>query len=160
VPVTNTIIAGNSAADGGGIHDGDGVFIKYAGDIISGNRASGNGGGINASAGGVPFTRTILFHRHAGGIDSSTGSVQEFPSVSFADSTISGNHAGDRGGGVYNQGSVGASRTLITGNRAAGGGGGIYDDGTGATVTLTGSLPAGNKPDNCEPFHSITGCTG
>jgi len=27
-------------------------------------------------------------------------------------------------------------------------------------VTLTDSLPAGNKPDNCEPLNSITGCTG
>lgn len=52
------------------------------------------------------------------------------------------------------------SGTQIIGNRAAGGGGGIYDDGTQATVTLTGSLLAGNEPDNCEPLSSITGCTG
>jgi hypothetical protein len=46
------------------------------------------------------------------------------------------------------------------GNRAVGGGGGIYDDGTEATVTLTNSLLTGNRPDNCEPLDSITGCTG
>jgi hypothetical protein len=45
------------------------------------------------------------------------------------------------------------------GNRAVGGGGGIYDD-AGATVTLTDSLLAGNRADNCEPLDTITGCTG
>jgi hypothetical protein len=79
---------------------------------------------------------------------------------SFGDSTISGNHAGARGGGLYNQGPAEVSGTQITGNRAVGGGGGIYDDGTEATATLTDSSPAGNKPDNCEPPGSITGCTG
>jgi hypothetical protein len=159
-PVTNTIIAGNSAADGGGINDGDGVYIKYTGDTISGNHASGDGGGINSRGAGVLFAGPILFHRHAGVIRNSMDSAQEYPSVSFTDNTISGNSAGGRGGGVYNQGSLDASRTQIIGNRAVGGGGGIYDDGAEATVTLTGSLPAGNEPDNCEPLNSITGCTG
>jgi hypothetical protein len=93
-----------------------------------------------------------------GGGIRSTGARREL--LSFADSTISGNRAGARGGGVDNQGPLDASGTRITGNRAAGGGGGIYDDGPEATATLTGSSPAGNKPDNCEPPGSITGCTG
>jgi predicted outer membrane repeat protein len=159
-PVTNTIIAGNSATAGGGINDGDGVLINYTGDTISGNHASGDGGGINSQNAGALFTGIILFHRHADGIDNRTSSAQESASMSFADSTISGNSADGRGGGVYNQGSLDASRTQIIGNRAVGGGGGIYDDGTEATVTLTDSRPAGNVPDNCEPLGSITGCTG
>lgn len=81
-------------------------------------------------------------------------------SSSFTDSTISGNHAGARGGGLYNQEPLDVSGTQITGNRAVGGGGGIYDDGPEAMVTLTHSSPAGNRPDNCEPLGSITGCTG
>jgi hypothetical protein len=157
-PVTNTTITGNSAADGGGVNVGSGVLIGFTGDTIAGNHASGDGGGINSRS-GVFFAGAILFHRHAHGIHNSTNSAQEYASVSFTDSTISGNSAGGRGGGVYNQGSLGASRTQITGNRAAAGGG-VYDDGTGATVTLTGSPPAGNEPDNCEPLNSITGCTG
>ncbi|MGD0244612.1 MAG: hypothetical protein ABSB59_30395 [Streptosporangiaceae bacterium] len=157
--VTNTIIAGNSAADGGGIIDGGGVSIDYAGDTIAGNRASGDGGGINASS-SVLFAGPVLFHRHAGGIHYGRDLAPDYPSVSFNDSTISGNSAGGRGGGIHNQGSFSASRTRITGNRAAHGGGGIYDDGAGATVALTKSLLAGNKPDNCEPLKSITGCTG
>jgi predicted outer membrane repeat protein len=157
--VSSTIIAGNSAADGGGIIDGGGVSIDYAGDTIAGNRASGDGGGINASS-SVLFAGPVLFHRHAGGIHYGRDLAPDYPSVSFNDSTISGNSAGGRGGGIHNQGSFSASRTRITGNRAAHGGGGIYDDGAGATVALTKSLLAGNKPDNCEPLKSITGCTG
>jgi hypothetical protein len=160
-PMTNTIIADNSATDGGGINDGAGVYINYTSDTISGNSASGDGGGINAG-GSVLFTGIVFSHRHAGGvIDSSKGSVSGYPPVvSFTNSTVSGNQAGARGGGVYNQESLGASNTKITGNGAVGGGGGIYDNGTGATVTLTGSPPTGNMPDNCEPLGSITGCTG
>jgi len=157
--VTNTIIAGNSAADGGGINDGGGVLTNYTGDTISSNHATGDGGGIN-SRGGVLFAGPMPSHRHAGRIHNSTNSVSEYPSVSFTDSTISGNSAGGRGGGIHNQGSLGASGTQITGNQAAGGGGGVYNSGTGATVTLTDSLPAGNTPDNCEPLNSIAGCTG
>jgi hypothetical protein len=53
-----------------------------------------------------------------------------------------------------------AENSQITSNRAAAGGGGIYDDGPNAISTLTTGSPAGNKPDNCEPAGSITGCTG
>jgi predicted outer membrane repeat protein len=115
------------------------VIVSFTRTTISGNQAGGDGGGIKAS----------------------TAPVSEYPpTVSFGDSTISGNHAGGRGGGVDNQGFLSASITQITGNRATHGGGGIYDDGNQATVTLGDSTPAGNKPDNCEPLNSITGCTG
>jgi predicted outer membrane repeat protein len=77
-------------------------------------------------------------------------------------STLSGNHAAGHGGGIYNQDSVSltVAGTHITGNRAPGGGGGIFVDGPDGTVTLTSSPVTGNKPDNCEPPGSITGCTG
>jgi hypothetical protein len=44
------------------------------------------------------------------------------------------------------------------GNVASGSGGGIVNQ--DGTVTLTGTLVAGNVPDNCEPPGTITGCTG
>jgi hypothetical protein len=51
---------------------------------------------------------------------------------------------------------VTASETPIVHNTAAAGGG-IYDS-AGGTVTLTNSPVLYNKPDNCEPPGSITGC--
>ena len=159
--VTNTIIADNTAVEGGGIAD-DLVYIQYSGDTISGNHASGGGGGINAFGSNVFLAGTTIFGNYAGGngggVDNSLSSGQGY--ASFTDSTISGNHAGALGGGLYNQGTVVASGTQIADNRAVNGGGGIYDDLTAATVTLTDSSPTDNKPDNCEPLNSITGCTG
>jgi predicted outer membrane repeat protein len=135
--MTNTIISGNSATEGGGINDGDNAYTLYTGDTISANQASGDGGGIALNASfGPPNTS------------------------SFAGGTISGNHAAARGGGLYTQEPLDVSGTTITGNQALGRGGGIYDDGAEATVTLTNSSPTCNKPDNCGPLGSITGCAG
>jgi predicted outer membrane repeat protein len=102
---------------------------------VSGNYASQDGGGIyNADA----------------------------EADSLTTSTVSGNRAAGQGGGIYNQeyADLTAAGTLITGNRAHGGGGGVFDEGPDITVTLTSSPVTGNKPDNCEPPGSITGCTG
>lgn len=78
--------------------------------------------------------------------------------------TISANQAGGNGGGIVSSpGGTTTSWSLadstVSGNRAGARGVGIYDDGTEATVTLTKSSLARNKPDNCEPSGSITGCT-
>jgi hypothetical protein len=108
-----------------------------AGASFIGNTATGNGGGID---------------------EGSNDSTQ------YRGDTISGNHAGGDGGGIVS--SPGGTTTsfrwltarfrgIVPGPR----GGGIYDDGTEATVTLTKSSLARNKPDNCEPSGSITGCT-
>jgi len=56
-------------------------------------------------------------------------------------------------------GIVTASGTPIVHNTAVTAGGGIYN-GSGGTITLTNSPVLYNKPDNCEPPGSITGCTG
>jgi hypothetical protein len=111
------------------------------GSTVSGNRAAADGGGIYDATGGADSLTT---------------------------STLSGNHAAGYGGGIYNQGyssfwsypsSLAAAGTQIIRNRASGGGGGIYD-GPDMIVMLTNSQVTGNKPDNCEPPGSITGCTG
>jgi predicted outer membrane repeat protein len=132
--VTGTEIRGNRAADGGGIYTSQDAITYFTGSTISDNHARRDGGGIY-SAGG------------------------RFTVASFTGSTISGNHAGIYGGGIYSQAEVDAADTRIVRNTAASGGGGIYGD-VDATVTLTNSPVLGNKPDNCEPPGSITGCTG
>jgi predicted outer membrane repeat protein len=133
--MTNTIVSGNSATDGGGINDGENAYAQYTDDTIFANYASGDGGGIALNASSGPPNAS-----------------------SFSGGAISGNLAGARGGGLYTQEPLDLSSTQVVGNWAAGGGG-IYDDGTEAPVMLTGSSPAGNEPDNCEPPGSITGCT-
>jgi predicted outer membrane repeat protein len=167
-PISNTIIADNSATDGGGVNEVSSPGGNtYTGDTISGNHASGDGGGVNAISSILSFTTTTISGNRAdadgGGIASAydiANGLYGPGDTSFTDSTISRNHAGAQGGGVYNQESLELSGTKVAGNRAVGGGGGIYDDADEATATLTNSSPNGNKPDNCEPLGSITGCTG
>jgi predicted outer membrane repeat protein len=131
--VISSDIEGNSAADGAGIYNDLYTVFQLTGSTVSGNHASEDGGGIwNA----------------ADGPDSLTGS------------TISGNYAGGHGGGIYNQDGTDltVASTSINDNRAHGGGGGIFDDGPDGSTALTSSKVTGNKPDNCEPPGSITGC--
>lgn len=166
--VTNTVIADNSATDGAGINEGgtgDSPDGTYTDDNIYGNNASGDGGGINATDSFLSVTGTTISRNNARGDGAGIHSGQttfELSDASFTDSIISDNYARGRGGGFYNQSPLELSGTQVTGNRAAGGGGGIYNgtyDDAAAPVTLTGSHPAGNKPDNCEPLGSITGCS-
>jgi hypothetical protein len=138
--VIGTKIVGNSAADGGGIEFLGGGYMDISGVTISGNSASSDGGGIDIES--LP-----------------PANPASVPFVSISDSTISGNQAAAYGGGIYNQGLTDATGDQILGNAAPSGGGGIYDDGPYASFTLTNTPVLGNKPDNCEPPGSITGCS-
>ena len=83
-------------------------------------------------------------------------------------SQVTGNTATGLGGGILEDGvnpddslgPPGGPLTLklsqVTGNSAAQGGG-IYAS-TGSPVTLTITAVAKNRPDNCFPLDSITGC--
>jgi len=132
--VTSTVFRGNSAQDGAGAYNADGM-LSFSDSMISGNEARASGGGIYDS--GDPRS--------------------ELGSVNLKDSEVTGNHAGAAGGGIYNDGGeVDAAGTRIAVNIAAAAGG-IADHGT-VTVKLTGATVINNMPDNCEPAGSITGC--
>ena len=134
--VTGTVFRGNSAQQGAGIYS-EGGLTSITASTIAGNTASGSGGGIYNN--GDP--------RFGDG------------AVNLTNSTIARNRAGAYGGGIYDgQGQVAAASTTIARNTAAGGGG-IYATGPFAAVTLTASPVLWNRPDNCEPASSITGCT-
>jgi hypothetical protein len=132
--VTGTIVQRNGAGDGAGIYNKNGI-LNFANSKIWDNDARADGGAIYNEVG-------------------PNGAVSE---LDFGTSDISGNVAGRFGGGLYNEGQVAVTSTQIVRNKAAASGGGIADIGA-ATVTLTSSLVAKNKPDNCEPANSITGC--
>jgi predicted outer membrane repeat protein len=159
--VDGTLIKGNIAAAGGGIYEDAGLMVT--GSTISGNGASTDGGGIdNADAinGSSVASSTISGNRAgAAGGGVYTSAIDPSLATDFTSTTISGNRAGTHGGGIYNLGTVDAESTQITGNRAVRGGG-IYNDGTSATTALTQTSPSRNRPDNCEPTGTITGCTG
>jgi hypothetical protein len=109
---------------------GSGV-LTMNGSTVSGNSASGFGGGL----GNAPDSTATI-----------TGS------------SVSGNSAGEFGGGVVNFGALAMTGSRVLDNTAAAGGGIANQE--GGTVTLTGTRVAGNIPDNCEPPGTIAGCTG
>lgn len=156
--LSHIVVRDNKAtSDGGGIFNFGSLDI--AGSEISGNHGGSAGGGLFSGGLTAMSVRDTGFQgnsaRDGGGIYSGP-----LGSIDFTGSTISGNFAGAYGGGVYNQSYMSAAYTGIVGNTAATAGGGIYDDGSPATATLTNSPVLVNKPDNCEPPGSITGCAG
>ena len=145
--ITGSQITGNTAPDDpagnagivGGIANvnfgippsgGSGV-LTMNGSTVSGNSASGFGGGL----GNAPDSTATI-----------TGS------------SVSGNSSGAFGGGVVNFGALAMTGSRVLDNTAAAGGGIANQE--GGTVTLTGTRVAGNIPDNCEPPGTIPGCTG
>ena len=127
-------IQANSAADGAGVYNDDNTAFQLTASTVSGNRAAADGGGIYNATGGANSLTT---------------------------STLSGNHAAGHGGGIYNQEDsslVAAGTHIIRTGRLAEAAASY--NGPYIVVTLTSSPVTGNKPDNCEPPGSITGCTG
>ena len=102
--VTGCSISGNTARDGGGIYCSDGTEATIVASTISGNKAVyGRGGGIYS---GGSFNAARL---------------------KVTDCTISGNIAGENGGGIYNNGKLSVSGTsqIINNHATTGYGGGI-----------------------------------
>ena len=119
--VDGSLIDGNSAAAGGGIHADAITTLRTS--TISNNMATGNGGGVVSQNAGSNWTQV----------------------------TISGNRANDSGGGVYATLTFAIHHGTITNNRAdfdaAGGGtgGGIfYTLPAGTAITLDHAILAGN----------------
>ena len=75
-------------------------------------------------------------------------------SADITNTTISGNSAAYRGGGIWALGAVGIVDSTISGNTAANAGGGIYNSGT---LTLTTSTVSGNGAPNGAGIHTSAG---
>lgn len=145
---TRTVVRDNRAAFGGGLFLSGYATARLDHSVIARNRATNDGGGIDAEAGMLEVVAsTVRGNRagHGGGISSSEGGV------AVRDSRIEGNHAAGRGGGLqvgptsqlevagstvrgntaWNGGGIWAATTVaiedswITGNRAANDGGGM-----------------------------------
>lgn len=121
VTISDLTVTGGNDSIGGGIVDFD-ENLTLDGVTITGNTASGDGGGLWAD--GFNMTLTIR------------------------DSTISGNTAGSDGGGIYVEDTGGPlliQRTVVTGNDAADDGGGIYFYDPDNDVTVEDSTISGNS---------------
>ncbi len=121
VQLSGMTITGGNAATGAGVINFD-ENLTLDGVTISGNAATGDGGGLWAD--GFAMNLTIQ------------------------NSTISGNTSGDDGGGIYIEDtgpSTLISSTTISGNTAVGAGGGIYLYDPDNNVTISNSAISGNS---------------
>lgn len=150
--ISLSTISGNTAASGGGvsIHGGTATIVDTT---VSGNTATLFGAGVFADGGG-----TLFFNRSTASGNTTPGagagiSVSNV-TTTVTNSTISGNSAAVKGGGIYANvpatGPLAILYSTITRNTAdsdvngAGSGGGLYlGDGTG-NVTIKNTIIAGN----------------
>jgi hypothetical protein len=123
--LTNVVLDGNSAANGGGGIFTCGTTCAGVGDLtlasvtVSGNSAVNSGGGLSVSSG----------------------------DVAVSNSSFTGNSAGSPGGGIFNIGSLAIDSTHVDSN-TAGTGAGIFNaffSGRGGTLEMTGGTLANNQ---------------
>jgi len=140
--VANSAFSGNSAGAGGAIENYGTLTVTNS--TFSGNSASEgmSGGGIDNS-GTLTVTNSTFSDNSAlfgGGIASNAGMLK----VSITNSIFSGNSAGF-GGGIVNEGTLALTNSTLSGNHAMDSGGGIYQVGGGSTLTITNSTLSGNS---------------
>jgi hypothetical protein len=142
--LTDVVIRRNSAIAGGGIYNI--ATADLASNTISGNHATGQGGGIynaHASANGVIKATSAIIRRNSaaeGGGIYNAGDIVDLTSskisandatdgggiysdhaadiVSLTNSKVSANDASQHGGGIYNKAELGAANSPITRNTA------------------------------------------
>jgi hypothetical protein len=151
ITLTNGSVAGN----GGGILNRGAVTLT--GSSLSGNTATGYGGGLanadtpTGTAPAATFTSSRAFNNTAlgrgGGIYNGARGTLTFTGISALD--VTGNKSNAQGGGIA---AVNSTTTLtsmaVTINNALGGAGGVYREGGTMTIPTSTTITA-NTPNNC-----------
>jgi len=174
--VKNSIISDNTASNGGGIYSYSIPFslslssssISLNNSTVSGNTASGSGGGIFSEASRTSSVIVINSSMSAntassgGGIFSGTDSFSDSSYVSILNSTISGNTA-DEGGGIFSMGnhnisSIKIDNSTIANNIATSGGGAIHSYGiaswASSSINVIYSTISGNTASSGGAIYS------
>jgi hypothetical protein len=157
VQVTNSIVTSNFAGnEGGGLFDLGADPLSLTNSTLSGNQATGAGGGAYLEAQAVTLTGANISGNSAyqgGGLDIAS-SAHAPASLSLSSTSISDNHAIGDGGGIFTvTGGITLIASTVSGNTSGADGGGIEDFGAGpdgpggestATVSITASAISGN----------------
>lgn len=145
-------VTGNAAGDDGGGIRNDGV-LRMVGSFVLANRASGEGGtggGLYnlpvAGAGEATLLDTVLRYNQAG---DRGGAIWNSGTVRLEGSTLEGNAARVAGGAIRNTGALSLTRCRIVGNRSEGRAGGVSALGPveAADTTVAGNM-APSEPDH------------
>jgi len=143
--LTNSTVSGNTAYDGGGIHNDSQSMLTVTNSTMSGNSAS-RGGGIFSWG-----TVTVINSTVSGNAAySNGGGVYNGGGGTLTNSTVSGNTAVYNGGGIESTGALTVTNSTVWGNSASGGGG-IRNAGT---LTVTNSTVSGNSASRGGGIHN------
>jgi hypothetical protein len=185
VTIADSMISSNDVAARGGsgaaIWEYRGGWMTITGSTIDGNTSIDAGGAIRNDLGMLEIDDSVLSGNSAGGVGTHDpnfaeqgGAIWNNGTTTLNDTTVTQNHAGQRGGGIYdvygstlvlngstlssnaavlggglfNAGSATLTNSTITSNTARDAGGGIYNgsDTTsyGASLTLDGTTVSDN----------------
>ena len=148
VAILHSVVTGNRAAFGGGIHNDINGRVTIIDSVVQANFSTGAGGAgvFNRGSGRVNITTSLIVGNRAdnangpgdgGGIYNNGSGM-----VSVAETTIVDNFSADEGGGIYNHasGTVNVTDSMIGNNLAVGDGGGIHNDNIGTVNVTNGSV--------------------
>ncbi len=136
----------------------DDVSIAGAGQestIIDGN-ASDRVFDIEANAGVVEISGVTIQNGNA---DSQGGGIRNYADLSLTNSTVSGNMASTRGGGIHSDtysGDTTLTNATVSGNTTSGNGGGIDHSSLLGGLTFTNSTVSGNTAHSGAGISSTT----
>jgi len=155
--VSDSIIAGNTARNGGAILNNAGGTLTVTNSTLSSNTALGGfGGGIlnrgNLAVSNSTFSNNTSFN--GGGILNTNSGT-----LTVTNSTLSGNTASANGGGIFNDstGVFTLSNSTLSGNTAGYTGGGIRN--SSGIVTVTNSTISSNTSDFSAGISATGGTT-
>lgn len=135
-------ITGNTATIAGGIHNEGSLTVRDS--TITGNTASGGGGGIvNTGDGGLLVTGTTISGNSAGSPSTGGGGISNSATATVVNSTVSGNTATYQGGGIRNLETLTVANSTLAGNSGEPLQGGGISSPIG-TTTVTSSIVAGS----------------
>lgn len=157
--ITNSILTGNTAANGGAINNAASTGPAVNANLTIINCAITNNSSTSSGAAMQNFSTSTLNLRNStvsGNTTTSTGIAGAFQAngtVTITNSTFSGNTAstGTGGGVYYNGSSLIMTNTTIVGNSSGTGGGGLHRTGTNPTLVMRNSIVANNTGATANP---------
>jgi hypothetical protein len=157
--ITNSILTGNSAANGGALNNAASATPSVPANLTIINCVITNNSSTSSGAAMQNFSTSTLHIRNttvSGNTSAGTGIAGAFQAngtVTITNSTFSGNSApGGTGGGVYFNGtSMIMTNTTIVNNSSAVGGGGLHRTGTNPTLLMRNTIVANNTGAAANP---------